>query len=218
MFPVLHEDKENPLELFQIWLNLPKADKFTEPYFKMLWNEDIPVLQEKDDAGKTTRIIVVCGKLGESIPPAPTPESWAAKPENEVAIWLIRMEAGAEWTLPSASADALRSLYYHKGSGIEVSGQDIPSYKAVDVRPDAEIRLRNGGEESHILLLQGKPIQERAVQYGPFVMNTEAEIQQAFDDYRRTGFGGWPWEDSAVVHDSGLGRFARNADGREEIK
>jgi hypothetical protein len=64
-------------------------------------------------------------------------------------------------------------------------------------------------------LLQGKPIQERAVQYGPFVMNTEAEIRQAFEDYRRTQFGGWPWDESGVAHDPRLGRFARYADGTE---
>ena len=53
-------------------------------------------------------------------------------------------------------------------------------------------------------------------QYGPFVMNTEAEIQQAFADYRRTGFGGWPWNTPDPVHGRDVGRFAHHADGREE--
>lgn len=215
MFPLLNDDSGNPLELFQIWLNLPKADKFVEPYYKMLWKEDIPKLEFRDQNGKSTEITVIAGKLGDIVPPPPTPDSWAAKPENDVSIWLIRMEAGAGWELPASSTDILRSIYYYRGNGIKVSGKEIPSYKAVDLKPDAGIPIENGGKESRILVLQGKPIQERAVQYGPFVMNSELEIQQAFDDYRRTQFGGWPWDDAGIVHNPGLGRFARYADGTE---
>lgn len=54
-------------------------------------------------------------------------------------------------------------------------------------------------------------------QYGPFVMNTEAEIKQAFADYRRTQFGGWPWPKNDQVHPREKGRFAKHADGREEV-
>jgi hypothetical protein len=53
-------------------------------------------------------------------------------------------------------------------------------------------------------------------QYGPFVMNTQAEIQQAFADYRRTEFGGWPWGASDPVHPREKGRFALHPDGRVE--
>jgi len=218
MFPMLHDERENPLELFQIWLNLPSKDKFVEPHYKMLWGEDIPELNNKDENGKNTRVIIIAGSLDEMSPPSPPPDSWAASPENNVAIWLIRMEAGAKWDIPAASNDVLRSLYFHKGSGLTVSGKEIPSYKAISVKPGDEILLENGNEESHLLLLQGKPIDERAVQYGPFVMNSEEEIQQAFEDYRRTQFGGWPWPNSDVAHDPGKGRFAKYADGKEENK
>jgi len=59
MFPLLHKDKENPLELFQIWLNLPKAKKLTEPHFAMLWNDTILTYEHKDAIGKGARILVV---------------------------------------------------------------------------------------------------------------------------------------------------------------
>jgi hypothetical protein len=65
-------------------------------------------------------------------------------------------------------------------------------------------------------MLQGKPIAEPVAQYGPFVMNTQAEIMQAMQDYRRTQFGGWRWPDAAPVHGREPRRFARYPDGRVE--
>ena len=73
MFPLVNMDKDNPAELFQIWLNLPAKDKFTEPAFKMLWSEDIPVLQTINPDGKKTTVKLISGSLlgKESLPPCP---------------------------------------------------------------------------------------------------------------------------------------------------
>jgi redox-sensitive bicupin YhaK (pirin superfamily) len=218
MFPLLKTDAENPLELFQIWLNLPAGNKFVQPYYKMLWSEDIPKLMVTDDSGKTTEVTIIAGSINGAEGVPPTPDSWAASPEHEVAIWLIKMAAGASWEIPAASREVRRSIYYYLGERIELDGQVVGSYSSVAVEPAQKIVVRNGDGESRILLLQGRPIEEPVVQYGPFVMNTEAEIRQAFSDYRDTQFGGWPWPRPDQVHEHSKGRFARYPDGREESR
>ena len=84
------------------------------------------------------------------------------------------------------------------------------------MRADVSVALEAGPDETELLLLQGRPIAEPVAQHGPFVMNAAHEIQQAFADYRRTGFGGWPWPTDAPVHPRDQGRFAIHADGRRE--
>ena len=216
MFPMLNQDKENSLELFQIWLNLPAANKFVDPYYKMLWSEDIPKLLAEDSEGRSVEVTIVAGAIGDLRPPAPPPDSWAARNENDLAIWLIKMEPFAKWNIPPALKEVSRSLYFNKGSSVVIADMELGSYKAVDLHAGQELILENGSEESHLLLLQGRPIAEKAVRYGPFVMNSEKEIQQAIDDYRRTEFGGWPWPRPDMVHERSRGRFAKYADGNEE--
>ena len=218
MFPCINQDKENPMELFQIWLNLPKADKFVEANYKMLWEDTIPLYTHKDENGKETKAEVVAGQIGKSKAPAPTPNSWAAKSENEVAIWNIQMDANAKWTLPKASVGVNRTLYFFKGSELKVGDKTLKNYHSAEIDPNEEITLVSGNEKSYILILQGKPIGEPVVQHGPFVMNTREEIQQAFNDYQKTQFGGWPWPVSGPVHPQSKGRFAKHSDGKEENK
>jgi redox-sensitive bicupin YhaK (pirin superfamily) len=216
MFPLINRDAGNPLELFQIWLNLPKADKLADPHFTMFWSESIPVVAAKDAAGRTTDVTLTAGKLGDAEAPAPPPHSWAAHAEADVAIWTVRMDPGAEWTLPPAAAGVNRTLYYYRGGNIQAEGSEFKAGTALRLKPDRALPLRNGATESEFLLLQGRPIGEPVEQYGPFVMNTRAEIEQAFRDYERTRFGGWPWPSDDPVHAREAGRFARHPDGRVE--
>ncbi len=218
MFPLLSQEEENPLLLFQIWLNLPAKSKFVDPHFAMLWGDTIPTYEHLDASGKRTAVKVIAGKIDEVKAPSPAPNSWAADPAHEVGIWNIIMEPGAQWNLPKASPDVNRKVYFYQGEQIQMADESIGLQQGVDLVPDAEVTLKNGTTEGHLLLLQGNPIGEPVAQYGPFVMNTQQEIQEAFADYQRTEFGGWPWPEHDHVHPRETGRFAKHADGREEHK
>lgn len=218
MFPLLRTDQPNPLELFQIWLNLPADGKMVDPNFTMFWSQDIPRHSFVDDAGRATEVVVIAGELGSAARPlAPPPDSWASRAHADLAIWTLRMAPGAQWVLPAAAGDGTRrKLYFFAGAQISVDGRAVPVGSAIEVRAGAAVELVNGDEPAELLMLQGRPIGEPVAQYGPFVMSTEQELRQAFEDYRRTEFGGWPWPDAAPVHGDEAGRFARHADGRTE--
>ena len=216
MFPLVKKDGPNPLELFQIWLNLPKSEKMAAPYFSMQWNEKIPQLTAADQAGRETQVTLVAGNLGDLKALPPPPHSWAARPESDLAIWTLKMAPKAEWTLPPAKKGTHRTLYFFRGKSLLIGGIPIPPQRAVELEADVDVPMENGEDEAELLLLQGRPIGEPVAQYGPFVMNTRAEIEQAFEDYQQTKFGGWPWKSDDPVHPRGETRFAKHADGRME--
>jgi redox-sensitive bicupin YhaK (pirin superfamily) len=215
MFPLLDASGPNPLELFQIWLNLPSIDKLVAPHFSMLWNDRIPRVALVDSGGKTTEVTVIAGSLGPKAAASPPPKSWAARAANDVAIWTIKMPANARVVLPPAANGSNRTLYFFRGKDLRIGSRAVSVNSGVELVADAQAPIENGEEESELLMLQGRPIGEPVVQRGPFVMNTPQEIQRAYSDYRATGFGGWPWPSQAPVHDREL-RFARHADGRFE--
>jgi quercetin 2,3-dioxygenase len=217
MFPLTEQGRDNPLELFQIWLNLPAADKMAKPHFSMFWRDQVPKIVGHDAANRSTEVTVVAGRIGGAIAPAPPPDSYASKADSDVAIWTLRMSANAHFTLPpAASAATRRSLYLYDGE-VKI-GDDAPlsGRCRIHLRGDRSADLYAGAKGADLLLLQGKPIGEPVAHHGPFVMNTRAELQQAFADYHATGFGGWKWRSDDPVHDQDDGRFAVHADGRRE--
>ena len=217
MFPLLHQDKENPLEIFQVWLNLPSKSKFVDPHFKMLWSKEIPVVETHDEQGHSTMVNIIAGQLEGQSAPSPTPNSWALNPDHGVAVWTIKISGGGQWTLPASDiADVKRSLYFYRGDQLQIDSVAVPNDHRIQLDPDRDVTISAGKQDCFLLLLQGKPINEPVAQHGPFVMNTQEEIMQAFADYRRTEFGGWPWPNREQVHARDKGRFALYADGHEE--
>ena len=223
MFPLLNSREPNPLELFQIWLNLPKRSKMAQPYFTMLWAEDIPRELITDSRGAQTEVTYIAGTPAtaaiKSSQLPPPPDSWASDPDADLAIWTIKMSAGSRWRLPAATTGhPRRTLYFFKGETLEIDGQAIPVQSAIEIDAGQSPELVNGTVPSELLMLQGRPIGEPVAQHGPFVMNSEPELKQAYADYHRTHFGGWPWPDQAPVHGAERGRFAQHADGRLESR
>ena len=216
MFPLRDRAAPNPVELFQIWLNLPGADKFAPPHFTMLWRDAVPTHTSRDAEGRATEVTIAAGTLAGVRAPAPPPHSWAARSDSDVAIWTIRMAPHARFVLPRGAAGSNRSLYFFRGAELVVAQRRLHAHARVALDPAADVALEAGTDGAELLLLQGKPIAEPVVQYGPFVMNTRTEIEQAMRDYQRTQFGKWHWPSDGPVHDRERGRFARHADGRTE--
>jgi redox-sensitive bicupin YhaK (pirin superfamily) len=174
----------------------------------MLWHEDIPVVQS--DAAT---VKIVAGTYLGTHALAPAPDSWAASRENEVAIWNITIKKNASFVLPKATQGVNRNLYFYEGKDLSIAGQTIKVQHGIYLNTDEDIEIHSGQEDVHLLLLQGKPIQEPVVTYGPFVMNTKAEVQQVMQNFQTTQFGGWPWRHPDNVHPREKGRFAKYPDG-----
>ena len=219
MFPLLNRENENVLELFQIWVNLPAASKMVDPSFKMLWAEEIP-----RQSANGADIALIAGALpGFATPAAPPPDSYAQPSKGaDFLVVTIKLAAGASWSLPAAGGASggrtlHRNLYFYSGEALSLAGQKLTSHAKVKVDPSVAIEISaSAGGPAEVLVLQGRDIGEPTVQHGPFVGNTQQDIMKAFADYQATGFGGWPWESSALAFDRDRPRFAKYANGQLE--
>jgi len=222
MFPLLRRDEPNRMEMFQMWIMLPKASRMAPPNFKMLWNHDIPVKRFAfgPDAAATVRL--VAGRLeGWDAPPSPPKDSYASDPRSNVLIVTVELDAGTSWTLPGCADPAddrplHRNVYFFAGSGLAVAGTTVDAPCRLKVAPSADILLEAGRDRAGVVVLQGRDIGEPVVQHGPFVGNTRQDILQAFADYQRDQFGRWPWPSDGVVHPRDSGRFAQYPNGTRE--
>ena len=214
MFPLIHEDTENPLRLFQIWLNLPAVSKMTEPQYKMLWHENIPIAKLGDDV----KVKVILGEYNGVKSIDALPYSWAKDPNHHVGVALVDLPPNATYTLQPVSDTMNRFVFFYDGKGIvQIDEYTLQQSYIADLAGGEEIVIKNNEERAKLLILEGEPINEPVAAYGPFVMNSKEELDQAFADYRKTQFGGWPWghEEIDVVHPKDAGRFASYNFGKE---
>lgn len=211
MFPLVNAESDNTLRLFQLWLNLPKESKMAAPTALMHWAESVPKIRSSDGLSTTT---VFVGNFGSTPGLPPPPNSWASRPEAEVACWFFELRDGGVVELPVASGNTVnRRLYVVEGPAITVTPSSgmpvrIPGSHSADLDAHIPTRLTAEGGEAHVLVLQGKPIGEPVVQHGPFVGNTREDILDAMVKYEQTRFGGWPWPTDDHVFPRGKGRFA----------
>lgn len=225
MFPLRRANQKNPTELFQLWLNLPAKSKMVAPYFTMMWAEQIPVyswISEDESASsnpRACRATVYAGQAFALAGLAPPPDSFAASSDAAVLVATLALTKHARVKLPAAAPGQKRALYVfagHASLGIDDEMVAQTTRPSMVELPAHEVEVVAGPQGAEALLLGGRPIGEPVAAYGPFVMNTRSEIEQAVRDYQRTQFGGWPWPSQEPVHPVEQERFALHPDGRRD--
>ncbi len=213
MFPLLRQHEKNTVELFQIWLNLPKANKMAKPHFTMFWSEKIPLLKLQNG---DVELSIIAGEYNGVKGLPPPPESWAGSPESHTAIWLVKMKKGSKFVIPKSPTEVSRMIYFFNGDEMKLNNNHVDAETGLEMDSQFEVEVRSEKSEIEFLMLQSKSIGEPVVQHGPFVMNSRDEIIQTFRDYEKTKFGGWPWSKYDPVHGDKLERFAKFPDGKIE--
>ncbi len=165
------------LEMVQLWVNLPARDKMAEPGYQTLLDAQIPSVPLANDAG---RVRVIAGEYAGHRGPART--------FTPVDVWDVRMTAGGTAAFEIAEGRTL-ALVVLRGS-IRVNGADTvgPAQMVMLDREGRDVAVE-ASSDATFLLLSGEPIDEPVVGYGPFVMNTQAEISQAVADFNGGRFG-----------------------------
>jgi len=176
---IIHEEYHSPafartggpFRMVQLWVNLPAKDKLAPGGYQGLVAAQIPVVDLPQGAG-TARVIA--GSLGGAQGPART--------FTPINLWDVSLAAGAETTL-SLPAGHTAMMVVLTGQLVLNGGQPAGEAEVVLLgREGTQVTLRAAAEAT-LLVLTGEPIEEPIVGYGPFVMNSEAEIRQAFEDY-----------------------------------
>ena len=171
------EQNEGLMEGFQLWLNLPARDKMSEPWYRDIAAEDVPKLS----LASGTVVQVIAGSTHDV--------AGAVQREGTQPIYLdIELPAGATFDAPlPAGHNAF--LYVFRGE-VVVEGKGVPQARMaiLDNAQGADgVRIK-AAQPSRLLLIAGRPLGEPIAQYGPFVMNTQAELVQAVEDFRAGRF------------------------------
>ena len=177
---IVHQEFHSPeftknggtLHMVQLWVNLRAKDKSTQPRYQTLLNADIPTATLPDGAGNAR---IIAGELNGTRGPAMT--------FSPINLWDVRLKAGKPATLPLVEGHTASFLVLsgkvavHDGQSAAEGDLAIFSHQGDAITLEATV-------DTHLLLMSGEPIAEPIVGYGPFVMNSKAEIQQAFEDYQ----------------------------------
>lgn len=215
MFPLVHADQDNPLELFQIWLNSSPEQKQQDAAYKMLWREDIPHYVDQSNH-QHADLRVISGQF-KQIEALDRPlHSWSTPKQNKLNIFLITLAANSTITIPATSASSNRFAYFYQGQNLVIAGSEIQAKHLLELKADSEIVLQSNDHEARILWLEGEPIGAPVAAYGPFVLNSREELEQAFQRYQKTHFGGWPWSSTAPVFEREKPRYASFDGGKYE--
>ncbi len=168
------EQADGRMEGFQLWLNLPAARKMSAP-----WYRDIPAAEIPEVQGDGWRARVIAGHLGHT--------AGAMQRETTEPLFLdLHLQPGARFA--QALDPAHNAFVYVYRGALEIEGRGVPAQRMAILanRADADgVALAAGAEGARAILVAGAPLNEPIVQYGPFVMNTKAQIFEAVEDFRR---------------------------------
>lgn len=182
---VVHEEMHSweytrrggPFEAIQLWVNLPKRLKMTEPRYQTLRAQDIPGVALPGAAGA---VRVIAGEFNGVRGPAQT--------FTPVALWEIQLNAGHGAVVPVRATDNV-SLFVLRGT-IRINGsKEAKPAEFVQFGASGEALRIDAGSDALVMVLSGEPIPDPVFGYGPFVMNTEDEIRIAISDYRSGRMG-----------------------------
>jgi redox-sensitive bicupin YhaK (pirin superfamily) len=163
-------------EMAQLWVNLPAKDKGAAPRYQSILKEDIPVVVLPDDAGS---VRVIAGEFDGNRGPAKT--------FTPINLWDIHLKSGKSAKLFVEDGHTT-ALLICRGS-IQIDGRSAAEGALVNFDREGTDVVLQASADSHVMLMSGEPLQEPIVGQGPFVMNTQAEIRQAFQDFQQGAMG-----------------------------
>ena len=208
MYPLAHQDRENPQLVTQIMINLPLSEKNTPPEVHTVWKED---LQEFEEDGCTFTLLA--GSFRGRTARIPSQRSWAADPSHHVLILRVLMGPGT--TLRLGPSDAKHRNIYITDCRATVAGKEYHEDTRLKLRPEASVEITMGEKESELWVLEGDPIGERQSRWGPVVLGTDSEVREANNVIRKKEGPEWQWEYVNQKQPLGTERFYRSADGAE---
>jgi len=180
---VLHEELHAPafrksggtLQMLQLWVNLPAELKMTEPRYQTLENANIPVVEIG-----AAKVRVISGALGASQGPANT--------FTPINLWDVQLSAGQ--VSLSVPKDYTTALFVMEGKVTVNGAQEVEDSTLVVLEKQGTEILVSATADARFIVLNGQPIDEPVVGYGPFVMNTQEQIAEALKDYSAGRFAG----------------------------
>ena len=155
---------------FQLWVNLPAAEKMSDPAYQEFSPQAIPEVREG-----AVKVRLLAGSYGGQ-------RGVIDDPNTDMQYLDVALDAGAEFVLPLAGSYAA-FVYVYEG-GASTAGSDLPQHSLAVLGEGDEIKIAAGPAGARFICVAGKPLGEEIVQHGPFVMNTRAEIEQAFREYQ----------------------------------
>jgi hypothetical protein len=169
---------EGRMRGFQLWINLPAREKMKPAAYREIPPGEIPTAMLA--GGGEARVIAGTLRQGEVSVSGPI-----AGLSTEPQYYDLRLPPGATVTIPTSPGHNVFLYVYEGDAAVGEDSRSLPFRAAGLLTPGVDVRVVAGAGGASLLMLGGRPIGERIVQYGPFVMNTPEEIQQAVRDYQR---------------------------------